>query len=435
MSKSVEKSLLLIDGSSYLYRAFHALPELTSSKGAQTGAVLGVLNMLHKILSDMQPELVAVVMDAPGKTFRDELYKEYKANRPPMPAELREQIDPLLHAIEALGIPLLRIKGVEADDVIGTLATQAAENGIRTIISTGDKDMAQLVNEQITLLDTMPRGPGAEPKAMDADGVVKKFAVRPDQIIDYLALIGDASDNIPGVPKVGPKTAVALLAEFAGVDEILANLDKVAELKIRGAKSVAARIEEHRDTLLLSYKLATIDCNLKLDTQPDKLARTRQDTAALRKLYEKLELRRLLSKLEESSEIPETAPKEPNPDTHYEVLLTAKQLDSWLKKIRATKLVGFDTETTSVDYMEAELVGMSFAVSSGEACYLPVAHSYPGAPDQLDRAKVLAKLKSWLESDKAKKVGHNLKYDAHVLANYDIKLGVSRLIRCSSRMY
>ncbi|MDP7041263.1 MAG: 5'-3' exonuclease H3TH domain-containing protein, partial [Gammaproteobacteria bacterium] len=285
------RSLLLIDGSSYLYRAFHALPELTASSGAQTGAIHGVLNMLHKILGDMQPELIAVVMDAPGKTFRDELYAEYKANRPPMPDELREQIDPLLAAIEGLGLPLLRIEGVEADDVIGTLATQAAAAGIETVISTGDKDMAQLVNEQITLLDTMPRGPGAEPKKMDARGVVEKFRVRPDQIIDYLALVGDSSDNIPGVPKVGPKTAVALLAEFEGIDEILANLDKVPDLDIRGAKGIAERIEANRDMLLLSYKLATIDCNLELEMTPDSLSRGKQDTAGLRKLYEQLELR------------------------------------------------------------------------------------------------------------------------------------------------
>jgi DNA polymerase-1 len=424
MSKA--RSLLLIDGSSYLYRAFHALPELTSSNGAQTGAVLGVLNMLHKILADMQPDLIAVVMDAPGKTFRDELYSEYKANRPPMPGELREQIEPLLAAIEALGLPLLRIKGVEADDVIGTLATQAAASGITTVISTGDKDMAQLVNDRITLLDTMPRGPRAEPKAMDADGVVEKFQVRPEQIIDYLALVGDSSDNIPGVPKVGPKTAVALLAEFAGVDEVLANLDKIPDLSIRGAKGVAQRIADNRETLLLSYKLATIDCGLELDNAPEDLSRGAQDTATLRELYERLELRRLLKKLDAPAGNTAKEPAAPVTDTpsgDYEVIFSEKQLDTWLSKIQAATLVAFDTETTSIDYMQAELVGLSFSVSEGEACYLPVAHNYPGVPEQLDRDKVLKKLRPWLEDEQAAKVGHHLKYDAHILANYDIRLG------------
>jgi DNA polymerase-1 len=423
------RSLLLIDGSSYLYRAFHALPELTSSSGAQTGAVLGVLNMVHKILADMQPDLIAVVMDAPGKTFRDELYSEYKANRPPMPGELKEQIEPLLAAIEALGLPLLRIKGVEADDVIGTLATQASASGITTVISTGDKDMAQLVNEQITLLDTMPRGPGAKPKAMDADGVIEKFQVRPEQIIDYLALVGDSSDNIPGVPKVGPKTAVALLGEFASVDEILANLDKVAELSIRGAKGVAQRIADNRETLLLSYKLATIDCALELDNAPENLSRGKQDTAVLRELYERLELRRLLNKLDEPDDAgdePKRVSSEPAseaPAGDYEVIFSDQQLDDWLHKIKTADLVAFDTETTSIEYMQAELVGMSFAVKEGEAAYLPLAHSYPGAPVQLDRDTVLNKLRAWLEDEQAAKLGHHLKYDAHVLANYGIKLG------------
>ena len=260
---------------------FTHCPPLTTSDGTNTGAVLGVVRMLYSILREQKPDRIAVVMDAPGKTFRDELFAEYKAHRPPMPDELREQIEPLLQAIEAMGLPLLRIKGVEADDVIGTLAVQAADAGMKTVISTGDKDMAQLVNDNITLLDTMPRG-GREPRPMDADGVVKKFEVRPTQIIDYLALVGDSSDNIPGVPKVGPKTAVALLAEFEGVDEILDNLDKVAELSIRGAKGIAQRIEENRDTLLLSYKLATIETALELDQTPDSLQLGTPDTATLR---------------------------------------------------------------------------------------------------------------------------------------------------------
>jgi DNA polymerase-1 len=422
MSKASRQSLLLIDGSSYLYRAFHALPPLTASDGSNTGAVLGVLNMLYRILRDQKPDRIAVVMDAPGKTFRDELFSDYKAHRPPMPDELREQIDPLLTAIEAMGLPLLRVKGVEADDVIGTLAVQAAKAGMQTVISTGDKDMAQLVNDRITLLDTMPRG-GREPRSMDADGVVEKFQVRPGQIIDYLALVGDSSDNIPGVPKVGPKTAVALLAEFDSVDDILANLDRVKELPIRGAKGVAQRIGENRDTLLLSYKLATIETSLQLDRTPDELSRSQADNATLTKLFNRLELRSLLRKLDEapSNDAP-VAENTPAVATNYQTVLTKKDFTAWLKKIKAAALVAFDTETTSLAYMDALVVGVSLATEEGEACYIPVAHRYPGAPDQLDRTWVLDQLQPWLEDATAAKVGHNLKYDAHVLANHDIQL-------------
>jgi DNA polymerase-1 len=418
------RSLLLVDGSSYLYRAFHALPELTTSKGAQTGAVHGVLSMLHKILDDQNPDLIAVVMDAPGKTFRDELFAEYKANRPPMPDELREQIDPLLSAIEALGLPLLRIGGVEADDVIGTLARQAAAAGIETVISTGDKDMAQLVNEHITLLDTMPRGPGNKPKPMDTAGVVEKFEVRPDQIIDYLALVGDSSDNIPGVPKVGPKTAVALLAEFDGIDDILAGIDKIPELSIRGAKGVAERIAENSEILKLSYQLATINCELELDRDVESLKAQEPDVAALRELYEELELKRLMSKLDDldHSVASEPAPPADAPAKDYEVILKKKQLDEWIKRIRKADLVALDTETTSIEYMDAQIVGLSLATEPGKACYIPVAHRYPGAPKQLSREQVLKALKPWLEDEKQKKVGHHLKYDAHVLANHGIRL-------------
>ncbi|MGI9291380.1 MAG: DNA polymerase I [Gammaproteobacteria bacterium] len=420
---SKPQSLLLIDGSSYLYRAFHALPELTTSTGAQTGAIHGVLNMLHKILEEQQPDLIAVIMDAPGKTFRDELYAEYKANRPPMPDDLREQIDPLLKAIEGLGLPLLRIKGVEADDVIGTLATRAADQGITTVISTGDKDMAQLVTDKITLLDTMPRGPSRKPRPMDATGVVDKFEVRPDQIIDYLALVGDSSDNIPGVPKVGAKTAVALLAEFDGIEDILNGLEQVAELGIRGAKGIAERIAEHEETLRLSYKLATINCDVELDRTPASLVAQKPDVAILQPLYEELELRRLLSKLDTAGEVIKvSAPKDENISISYETVLTNKQLDGWLKKIKQADLVALDTETTSIEYMAAEIVGLSLAVAPGDACYIPVAHRYPGAPKQLDRDAVLKKLKSWLEDEQQAKVGHHLKYDAHVLANHGISL-------------
>ncbi len=425
---SAGQRLLLVDGSSYLYRAFHALPELTTRDGAQTGALLGVLNMLNRIMQDERPGLIAVVMDAPGKTFRDELFAEYKSNRPPMPDALRQQIDPLLEAIEALGLPLLRIEGVEADDVIGTLAVQAAGAGIDTVIATGDKDMAQLVNEHITLLDTMPRGPGNQPRPMDAAGVVEKFQVKPNQIIDYLALVGDSSDNIPGVPKVGPKTAVELLKVYAGVDEILANIDNIPDLPIRGAKGVAERIEANRDALLLSYKLATIDCGLELDRQPGELVATSPDTDKLRELYERYELRSLLKKLEADPQLPQAEPAvaaDPR-ETTYETVTDEAALAGWLKRIQAAELTGFDTETTSLDYMEAQVVGLSLAVSEtgGDrlACYIPLAHDYPDAPKQLDRDTVLEKLRPWLEDPTQFKVGHHLKYDAHVLANHGIRL-------------
>ena len=414
---SKPRSLLLVDGSSYLYRAYHALPPLTSSQGEPTGAVYGVLNMLHKLIRDEQPELLAVVMDAPGKTFRDELYAEYKANRPPMPDDLRQQVEPLTEAIEALGLPLIRIAGVEADDVIGTLATQAAQGKLTTVISTGDKDMAQLVSERITLLDTMPRGTSREPRAMDAAGVLEKFQVRADQIVDYLALVGDSSDNIPGVPKVGAKTAVALLAEFDSVDDILTNLDAVAELPIRGAKGLAERIAANSDVLQLSRRLATIKCDVVLDRTPDELVPVAPDLNKLRELYRRLELNRLLKTLPEE-QATTTAPE----NTIYETILSDTQLDEWLVKIEAAELVAFDTETTSIDYMEAELVGLSFAVKEGQAAYLPVAHCYEGAPKQLDREYVLEQLKPWLEDASRSKVGHHLKYDAHILENHGVTL-------------
>ncbi len=414
---SKPRSLLLVDGSSYLYRAYHALPPLTSSQGEPTGAVYGVLNMLHKLIRDEQPELLAVVMDAPGKTFRDELYAEYKANRPPMPDDLRQQVEPLTEAIEALGLPLIRIAGVEADDVIGTLATQAAQGKLTTVISTGDKDMAQLVSERITLLDTMPRGTSREPRAMDAAGVLEKFQVRADQIVDYLALVGDSSDNIPGVPKVGAKTAVALLAEFDSVDDILTNLDAVAELPIRGAKGLAERIAANSDVLQLSRRLATIKCDVVLDRTPDELVPVAPDLNKLRELYRRLELNRLLKTLPEE-QATTTAPE----NTIFETILSDTQLDEWLVKIEAAELVAFDTETTSIDYMEAELVGLSFAVEQGQAAYLPVAHCYEGAPKQLDREYVLEQLKPWLEDASRSKVGHHLKYDAHILENHGVTL-------------
>jgi DNA polymerase-1 len=416
---SERQSLVLVDGSSYLYRAFHALPELTNSAGEPTGAIHGVLNMLNKLVREEAPERIAIVFDAPGKTFRDALYEEYKANRPPMPDDLRAQVEPLLSAIEANGWPLLRVEGVEADDVIGTLAGRAEKSGHKVIIVTGDKDMAQLVTDSVTLLDTMPRGPSRQPRPTDKDGVIERFGVRADQIIDYLALVGDSSDNIPGVPKIGAKTAVALLERFDHVDDILADLPAVEGLPIRGAKSVAARIEEHRDTLLLSRDLATIRTDVKLDLDVAALTPGAPNVDLLGELYRRLELRRLLDSLATADE-PEVVAV--SPERSYETILTDERLDAWISKIKKAKLAGFDTETTSINYMDAEIVGLSFATGDGDAAYLPLAHVYPGAPDQLDRDATLAKLKSWLEDSKQAKVGDHLKYDAHVLENHDIAL-------------
>ena len=419
-SRSTKKPLVLVDGSSYLYRAFHALPELTTATGIPTGAVHGVLNMLNKLLREMSPERMAIIFDAPGKTFRDDIYKEYKANRPPMPDVLKTQIDPLLNAIQANGLPLLRIEGVEADDVIGTLTHRAVAKGWAVLIVTGDKDMAQLVQDNVTLLDTMPRGPNRTPRETDAAGVVKRFKVRPDQIIDYLGLIGDSSDNIPGVPKIGPKTAEILLAHFEHVSDILSNLEAVAELPIRGAQGVAQRITDNKDLLLLSRDLATIRQNIDIAASLDELKPGPIDLETLRNIYEELELRRLLETL------PDAVAEIPQGNVKFETIFTEQQLANWLKKIETAELVGFDTETTSINYMEAELVGLSFAVGDGDAAYLPVAHVYPDAPEQLDRESVLTTLKPWLEDEERAKVGHHLKYDAHVLMNYDIDLGGMR---------
>ena len=419
-SRSTKKPLVLVDGSSYLYRAFHALPELTTATGIPTGAVHGVLNMLNKLLREMSPERMAIIFDAPGKTFRDDIYKEYKANRPPMPDVLKTQIDPLLNAIQANGLPLLRIEGVEADDVIGTLTHRAVAKGWAVLIVTGDKDMAQLVQDNVTLLDTMPRGPNRKPRETDAAGVVKRFKVRPDQIIDYLGLIGDSSDNIPGVPKIGPKTAEILLAHFEHVSDILSNLEAVAELPIRGAQGVAQRITDNKDLLLLSRDLATIRQNIDIAASLDELKPGPIDLETLRNIYEELELRRLLETL------PDAVAEIPQDNVEFETIFTEQQLANWLKKIETAELVGFDTETTSINYMEAELVGLSFAVGDGDAAYLPVAHVYPDAPEQLDRESVLTTLKPWLEDEERAKVGHHLKYDAHVLMNYDIDLGGMR---------
>jgi DNA polymerase-1 len=400
--------LVLIDGSSYLYRAFHALPALTNSAGEPTGALHGVLTMILKLLREEQPAHVAVVFDAPGKTFRDDLYPEYKATRPPMPDELRSQVQPILDAVEALGLPLLRVEGVEADDVIGTLCTEGEQQGLRVLVSTGDKDLAQLVTDKVTLVNTMTD------TRMDRDAVKAKFDVWPEQFIDYLALVGDSSDNIPGVPKVGPKTASKWLNQYDSADDIVEHGDE-----IKG--KVGESLRDNVDSLRLSKELATIKTDVPLDVDIGDLQASDGNTDALRALYSHYELRSLLRQLdEESGSAPEAAVEDEKAD--YETVLDWKRFDAWLKKIGKTKLVAFDTETDSLDYMSAALVGLSLAVAAGEACYIPLAHDYPGAPDQLPRDEVLSRLKAWLEDDAQKKVGHHLKYDAHILARYDIAL-------------
>jgi len=399
--------LVLIDGSSYLYRAYHALPALTNSLGEPTGALHGVLTMILKLVREEQPAHIAVVFDAPGKTFRDELYPEYKATRPPMPDDLRRQVQPILDAVEALGLPLLRIEGVEADDVIGTLCDQAASKGLKSLVSTGDKDLAQLVNDNVTLVNTM------NDSTLDRDGVKEKFDVYPEQIVDYLALVGDSSDNIPGVPKVGAKTAAKWLNLYDSADGIVEHGEE-----IKG--KVGESLRDNIDQLRLSQTLATIRKDVDLEIAIQDLKAKNADTDALRKLYGHYDLRSLLRLLDEAAEEPATPLEEEQGD--YDVVLTWVSFDKWLKKIDKAELTAFDTETTGLDYMEAEIVGFSLAVDAGAACYVPVAHDYPGAPEQLPRDEVLAKLRSFLTNDKKKKVGHHLKYDAHILARYDIDL-------------
>ncbi|MCC5867383.1 MAG: DNA polymerase I [Gammaproteobacteria bacterium] len=401
--------LVLVDGSSYLYRAFHALPALSASDGTPTGAILGVLNMLNKLLDEHSPEHVAVVMDARGPTFRDELFEQYKANRPPMPDELRAQVEPLIEAVRAQGIALLRVEGVEADDVIGTLVRQACERGMPVLVSTADKDMAQLVTDGVKLVNTMSG------QVLDEAGVKDKFDVHPSQIIDWLALVGDSSDNIPGVPKVGPKTAAKWLGQYDSIDGIVEHADEI------GGK-VGESLREHLDQLALSRKLATIRTDVELDVTLDELCPGEQDVDALRKLYGRLELTSLLRRLPAPGTSDEPAATAEARELHFDTVLDDETLSAWIERIEAAELTALDTETTSLNYMRAELVGISLAVTPGEACYIPLAHRYPGAPDQLDRESVIARLKPWLENAQAAKVGHHLKYDAHVLAHYGIEL-------------
>ncbi|MEA5444914.1 DNA polymerase I [Gammaproteobacteria bacterium AB-CW1] len=405
-----QPDLVLVDGSSYLYRAFHALPPLTTSDGRPTGAVYGVGNMLRRLRKDYGDAHIAVVFDAPGKTFRDELFEDYKAHRPPMPDDLRAQIDPLLTMVEALGLPLLRESGVEADDVIGTLAREAAERGEQVLISTGDKDMAQLVTDKVTLVNTMTD------KHLDPAGVEEKFGIPPERIIDYLALVGDKSDNIPGVPKVGPKTAVKWLQAYGDLDQLMERAD---EIKGKVGESLRENIEQ----LKLSRELATIRVDLELGVKESELKLGEADVATLRELYRSHEFNSWLRELDENNGNAGTgAQAEDNSQGDYQVLLDEKDLDEWIKRLKQAELVAVDTETTSIHYRQAELVGLSFAVKAGEAAYLPLGHHYDGAPKQIDRQRALDKLKPLLEDEKLPKVGHHIKYDMHVLSAAGIRL-------------
>ncbi len=400
---------ILVDGSSYLFRAYHALPELSNSQGEPTGAIVGVLNMLRRLLNDYRPEHIVVVFDAPGGSFRNQLYKEYKANRPPMPEDLRMQIEPLHDIIRAMGLPLIMVEGVEADDVIGTLARQATEQGMNTLISTGDKDMAQLVNEHVSLVNTMSE------TFTDRDGVVEKFGVKPEQIIDYLALVGDSVDNIPGVPKCGPKTAAKWLQAYGDLDNLTAHADE-----IKG--KIGENLRQSLEFLPLSRQLATIKLDVPLERGPGEFNPVEPDVERLRAHYQRMESNRLLAILEGESGEPAADEAPAAADRDYETVLDKKAFERWLKRLTQAPLFAFDTETTSLDYMTAELVGVSFAVDAGEAAYVPLAHDYPGAPPQLSREWVLTQLKPLLEDPKRAKLGQNLKYDMSVLARYDIAL-------------
>ncbi|MCC3750910.1 MAG: DNA polymerase I [Halorhodospira halophila] len=403
--------LVLVDGSSYLYRAFHALPALSNADGEPTGALYGVVNMLHKLLADEPQARFAVVFDAPGRTFRDELFEQYKAHRPPMPDELRAQREPLKQIIAALGVPVLEVDGVEADDVIGTLAVRAPGP---VIISTTDKDMAQLVDERVSLLNTMSG------TRLDPAGVREKFGVPPEAIRDYLALVGDTSDNIPGVPKVGPKTAAKWLNAYGSLEALRERADE-----IRG--KVGESLRAHLDELPLSVDLATIRCDLELDVAPEDLVRRTPDREALAALYRRYGMRRFLAEIQAGdaaaaadgtgASLPPEAP-----ETDYQIVLDDDGFDTWVERLRAAPAFSVDLETDSLNYMDAAIVGVSVAVEPGQAAYLPVAHCGPGAPEQLDRDRVLEVLRPLLEAEQPEKIGQNLKYDMSVLARYGIEL-------------
>jgi len=411
--------LILVDGSSYLFRAFHALPPLTNSKGMNTGAAKGVIGMLKRLQADNPADQLVVIFDAKGPTFRNDIYSEYKANRPPMPEELREQIEPIHNVIRAMGLPLISISGVEADDVIGTLSVMAAAQRRHVLISTGDKDMAQLVNDYVTLVNTMTQ------TVLDRDGVIEKFGVPPELIIDLLALMGDSVDNIPGVAGVGEKTALALLQNLGGVSDIYTNLDRVPELPVRGAKSLGDKLLLSQEMAELSYVLATIktDCDLAL-TDADLIS-SAPDSERLIELYRDLEFKAWLDELLSPGLFAEAAPEAvavSKPELTTVTITQQSVLDEWISRLEDAPLFAFDTETTSLNYMQAEIVGVSFAVEPGEAAYVPLAHINPGLEGQLNREQVLEQLRPLLESDVIKKVGQHLKYDANVLANHGISL-------------
>lgn len=418
--------LILVDGSSYLYRAFFASQQadLRNSAGIPTGAIRVVTSMLKSLIKQYPESPIAVIFDAKGKTFRDEIYSEYKAQRPPMPDDLRSQVEPIHKIIKAMGLPLIVEEGVEADDVIGTMAREASAKGIATLISTGDKDMAQLVDEHVTLINTMTD------TIMDIDGVKEKFGIPPELIIDYLALMGDKVDNIPGVPGVGEKTALALLQGIGGLKGLYANLDQIADLGFRGSKSMAKKLEEHREEADLSYLLATIKTDVELHESVEDFVKPEPSKEQLLELYKEFEFRSWIQELESGAPgvvSADTSDNEPGlpeapADVEYVTILEEAVLDQWLKKLSAAELFAFDTETTSLNYMEAELVGVSFAIEPGKAAYVPVAHDYMGAPEQISREVLLEKMKSLLESDDHKKVGQHLKYDMNVLARYGIEL-------------
>ena len=426
MTNSALSPLILVDGSSYLFRAYHVpyLQALSTKDGQPTGAITGVLNMLKSLKKDYPNGNVIVIFDAKGKTFRNDMYPEYKANRPPMPDDLRTQIAPIHEIVEAMGLPLLVIEGVEADDVIGTLADQASKAGIDTVISTGDKDMAQLVDKHVTLINTMTD------VRMDVAGVVEKFGVRPDQIIDYLALMGDKVDNIPGVNKCGPKTAVKWLLEHENLENVMANADNV-----KG--KIGEYLREAIKFLPLSYELATIKLDVPLEQTAEQLQPGEANIEKLTELYTTYELRRLLADLQKigsssdsspakesasSEAIQESLPTADAIETDYQIILNEADFTSWVEKLKSADLFAFDTETTSVDYMKAKLVGLSFSIEAGTAAYVPLTHDYEDAPQQLDRDWVLAQLKPLLEDKTKAKVGQNLKYDANVLSRYDIEM-------------
>ncbi|MDW6002561.1 DNA polymerase I [Vibrio mangrovi] len=444
MAHIPDNPLILIDGSSYLYRAFHAYPSTMSNGEIPTNAVYGVVNMIRSMMRQFPSDRIAVIFDAKGKTFRDDMYPEYKAHRPPMPDELRCQIEPLHQIIRSMGLPLLAIEGVEADDVIGTIATQAAEAGIPVLISTGDKDMAQLVNDKITLINTMTN------VVMDREGVIEKFGIPPELIIDYLALMGDKVDNIPGVPGVGDKTATALLQGIGGLDDLYQNLDKIAGLGFRGSKTMAKKLEENKGNAELSYKLATIKLDVELEETPDSLTKQQPDRDSLIQLYGQLTFKSWLNEILEGQDVTSSGTEQQagasaaamdtsavNIDrSQYQTVLNETDFLAWLDKLKNASLFAFDTETDGLDYMTANLVGVSFAITEGEAAYVPVAHDYMDAPEQLDRDWVLAQLKPILEDKDCHKVGQNLKFDMSILARYDIELrGIQHDTMLASYVY